>query len=117
MGDNLRRRQLRDEYEQRSPEAGVYALRNTKSGRVFIGSSADLRSVRNRFDFAQATGTPSALDVRLAADAREVGVSAFEFEILDRLTLTPDMSADQIAADLAELEALWRTKLADEDQY
>jgi hypothetical protein len=95
----------------------VYALRNTLNGRLLIGSSADLRSVRNRFEFAQATGSVSALDGRLAGEARAVGVAAFALDILDHLSVEPDATADQLAADLAELEALWRAKLADQPQY
>jgi hypothetical protein len=112
-----RRRELRTAYEQRTSEAGVYAVRNTISGRILIASSADLRSVRNRFEFAQATGSVGALDGRVASDARSVGVAAFELEILDRLSVEPDTPADQLAADLAELEALWRVNLADQPQY
>ena len=117
MSETDRRRELRTTYERRVTEAGVYALRNTLSGRLLIGSSADLGSVRNRFEFAQATGSVSALDGRLAGEARAVGVAAFALDILDRLSVEPDATADQLAADLAELEALWRAKLADQPQY
>src|SRR5450759_2413738 len=104
MSGAERRRELRTAYERRTPEAGVYALRNTLNDRMLICSSADLHSVRNRFEFAQATGSVGALDGRVASDARKVGVSAFELEILDRLSVEPDTPADQLAADLAELE-------------
>ncbi len=117
MSETNRRRELRTTYERLVPEAGVYALRNTLNGRLLIGSSADLRSVRNRFEFAQATGAIGALDGRLANEARALGVAAFALEILDRLSVEADASADQLAADLAELEALWRAKLADQPQY
>ena len=114
---DARRRELRDTYDQRPRAAGVYALRNSVTGRTFIASSADLTSVRNRFDFAQATNSVGALDTRVAADARTFGVASFEFEILDQLTVEPNVSADQLADDLTELEALWRSKLADTDLY
>lgn len=95
----------------------MYVVRNTLSGRILIASSADLRSVQNRFEFAHATGSVGALDGRVASDARKVGVAAFELEILDVLSVEPDTSADQLAADLTELEELWRVKLADQPQY
>jgi hypothetical protein len=112
-----RRRELRTSYEQRTPEAGIYALRNTDSGKILVCSSTDLRSVRNRFDFARSTGSVGALDGRVASDARKVGVAAFALEILDRLSVEPDMTPDQLSADLAELERLWKAKLADQPQY
>ena len=117
MSDTRGRNELRSAYESRATDAGVYGLRNTLSGRLLILSSADLRAVRNRFEFAQVTGSIGALDGRLASEARTVGVAAFALEVLDRLSVEPDTSADQLAADLAELEALWRAKLADQPQY
>ncbi len=117
MSDAGRRRELRAAYKRRTPDAGVYSLRNTANDRMLIGSSADLGSLQNRFDFAQATGSVSALDGRLVSDARTFGVAAFELEILDRLSVGSETSAEQLAADLAELEALWRAKLAEQPQY
>lgn len=71
-----RRRELRAQYEQRQPCAAVYALRNVVSGRMLVASTTDLDAIRNRLAFAWATGTPSALDGRLVADAREFGIDA-----------------------------------------
>jgi hypothetical protein len=107
-----RRRELRAEYEQRPSEAGVYALRNTATGRVLVAATRDLAAARNRLDFAKATQTPGALDHRVAADVRAFGVDAFAFEILDTLEITPAMTSDDVRADLGALEQLWREKLA-----
>ncbi|HLH25375.1 MAG TPA: hypothetical protein VK066_22890 [Chloroflexota bacterium] len=51
------------------------------------------------------------LDHRLVADARAVGMEAFHLEILETLAVTPEMTREQVQADLATLEALWREKL------
>lgn len=112
-----RRRELRAIYERQPREAGVYLLRNTVNGRVLIASSADLRSVRNRLEFGQATGSVGVLDLRLLADARAYGVAAFELEVLDTLAVPTDASRRQVLADLAELEVLWRERLGDVPQY
>ena len=112
MTSSQRRRQLRAEYEQRPSEAGVYVVRNTATGRALVASTTDLAAVRNRLEFAQATQTPGALDHRLAADVRTFGIAAFVLEVLDRLEITPAMTPDDVRADLAALEQLWREKLA-----
>ena len=117
MTSSERRRELRATYEQRSSEAGVYALRNAATGRVLVAATMDLAAARNRLDFAKATQTPGALDHRVAADVRAFGVDAFVFEILDRLEITPAMTPDRARADLAALEQLWREKLAANLQY
>jgi len=112
-----RRGELRGTYERRQAEAGVYLLRNSVTGRVLVGSSPDLRSMRNRLEFGQATNSPGVLDRRMVDDAREHGMAAFEFEVADVLETTPGMSEAEVAADLDQLAALWREKLADVPQY
>jgi len=108
-----RRRDLRAQYEQRPREAGVYALRNTVTGRILVASTPDLGSVRNRLAFARATNAPSALDGRLTAEVRAFGIEAFVLEVLDLLEVMPEMTQ----VDLQALEELWREKLADTPQY
>ena len=112
-----RRRELRETYAQRRPEAGVYLLRNSMSGRILVGSSPDLGSVRNRLEFGQATETSGVLDRRMAPDARAHGMRSVELEILDVLEVPDGTPPDDVAADLRELEALWREKLADIPHY
>ncbi|MFI5254607.1 MAG: GIY-YIG nuclease family protein [Candidatus Limnocylindrales bacterium] len=112
MNSRDRRRELRARFDQRRPQAGVYALRNTVSGRVLVASATDLDAVRARIEFARATQTPSALDLRLMADVREFGLDAFVFEVLDRLDAGPEASPEDLRADLLALEQLWREKLA-----
>ena len=110
--DADRRRELRAQYETRPAEAGVYALRNTATGQAFVAATTDLRSARNRLDFAKSTGMSGALDRRLLPEIRRHGLDVFEFEVLDQLEVKPEATADQVRADLAALEALWREKLA-----
>lgn len=117
MTSRERRRELRAAYAERRPDAGVYALRNTATGRVLLGSSTDLGAVRNRLAFGQATNSTGVLDRRLVADARTYGLDVFVCEVLDTLDVRPDMTAAQIRDDLQALEALWRERLADTLQY
>ncbi len=112
-----RRRELRAQFDQRQPRAGVYALRNAVTGRLLVASTTDLDAVRNRLEFARATGSPGALDGRLAADVRRYGIDVFVLEVLDTLTIAPGMTPDDIRADLAALEQLWREKQAADPQY
>jgi hypothetical protein len=117
MGGSERRRELRAQYEERAREAGVYLVRNTASGRVLVASSPDLASVRNRLEFGKATGSAGVVDRRLAPDARELGMGAFELEVLDHLEVAEGATAAEIGDDLKALEALWREKLAETPQY
>ena len=111
MMSQERRRELRDSYERAARRAGVYGIRNRATGRMLIASTRDLDSMRNRFDFGILTGSVSAMDGRLAADARQYGIIIFEFVELDELASAPDADQKQVDDDLAQLEELWRAKL------
>jgi len=108
--DKAQRKELMTRYRQSRPEAGVYRIVNEHSNRVLLGSSPNLPSVRSKRDFARSTNTPSALDQRLLADARALGVSVFRFEVLEVLEVAPEATDAQLADDLAALEALWRER-------
>jgi hypothetical protein len=115
--DGDRRRELRAAYDRRRTDAGIYVLRNTVTGRVFLGSAPDLAAVRNRLEFGQATGTSGVLDRRMAADARAHGMGSFELEVIDTIDVADGTPPGDVAADLKELEALWREKLGDVPRY
>jgi hypothetical protein len=108
--DKAQRKELMTRYRQSRPEAGVYRIVNEQSHRVFLSSSPNLPSVRGKLEFARSTNTPSALDHRLLADARALGVGVFRFEVLEVLEVAPDATDAQLAADLAALEDLWRER-------
>jgi hypothetical protein len=105
------RRRLRAAYETRPADAGVYAIRNRVTEWTFVRSSTNLTAIRNRFEFGRTMGTPNALDAKVAEQAREYGYDALEFEVVDRLEVTPAMSEREIADALRTLEELWREQL------
>ena len=111
MTDRARRRELTEEYRQNPPEAGIYQLVNTRTGRIFLGSAVNLPSVCSKLEFSQRTGTVSALDRKLWADLTEYGADAFTFEVLEVLDVSPNATPASIRDDLATLEVLWREKL------
>ena len=113
MTSRERRDELRGSYEQKPRVAAVYALRNKVNGKVLIGSTPDLVSLRNRLDFGKQTNSTGVLDRRLVADAKDHGVASFDLEVLDTLEADPTREAAQTARDLAALEELWREKSTD----
>jgi hypothetical protein len=111
--DRARRRELRARSLETPPGAGAYLIRNTATGRVLVGSTPNLESVRNKLEFGKSTGLASVLDHRLRGDADEFGIDAFSFEVLEVLDVTPDMTPADLRAELAVLEALCREELGD----
>jgi hypothetical protein len=111
VSERDRRRELRAQYENTRPEAGVYLIRNNRNGRAMLGSTSNLASLSNKLAFARATDMPGALDLRLRGAISEFGIDAFSLEVLDVLDTKPEMTSAQIRDDLATLEKLWREKL------
>lgn len=111
MTEKDRRRQLTAEYKQGRPEAGVYRIVNTATGRAFLGSALNLNSVRSKVEFARKTGGTGGLHHSLEADIRRLGIQVFALEILEVLDTRPKQTDAEVRDDLAALEALWREKL------
>ena len=111
MTDPARRRELREDHRQRQRVAAVYALRVADAPPI-VRSTTDLDALRNRLAFARATGTTSALDLRLRQAIERLGLDALELEVLDTLDTEPTATPISIATDLATLEELWRERLA-----
>jgi len=111
MTDPSRRKALRAQYEQTRPEAAVYRIVNNQNGRILLGSTPNLASVRNKLEFAKATSVYSVLGPRLTKDVAAFGIEAFSLDVLEVLETTPEMTPAQVLADLATLEELWREQL------
>ena len=111
MSDSTRRRELREQYRQHPPVAGIYAIRHRATGRVIVAAAVNLAGARNRFDFALATNTLGALDGQLGGDIRSHGADGLEFEVLETVRVEPGSPEDELRAELATLEGLWREQL------
>jgi len=111
MDDKARRKELRTRYKQAHTEAGVYCIVNTRVYKALLGSTPNLASIHNRLAFAKSIKSQVGLDYRLRADVAQFGIDAFAVEVLDVLPTKPEMTAAQIRAELATLEALWRESL------
>jgi hypothetical protein len=107
------RDELKRAYKESKPEMGVLVIRNTRTGRFDVRASVNLRGTMNRLNVEV---TPSTNPNRaLQDDWRALGREAFEVKVLDVLEPPADAPAGWDAkADLAELERMWRERLAAE---
>ena len=70
-------------YKERKIDAGIYAVRCTLSGEIWVGSAPDLRTIQNRLWFTLRQGSSSH---RALQDAWTThGAEAFTFEVVERL--------------------------------
>ena len=103
------RKALIREYKATRRPMGVFQVRNTLSGKVFLGSSLDLPSMLNRQRAQLHMGAHP--NRPLQTDWRAHGATVFVFEVLDTLTPSDEAGYDP-TADLRTLEAMWLAKVA-----
>jgi hypothetical protein len=94
-------------YKRRKSVAGIYAIRCTASGEIWVGQTLDLDKVWNRVGFTLRGGASPHRALQAAWTAH--GAEAFSFEALERLEDEPLEFARQ--SQLNEHTADWRVKL------
>ena len=106
--DNERKSELKAQYKEMVFEAGVFQIRNKVSGKVFIGSSKDIKAMFNRFRAQLDFNSCRIKD--LQDDWKTLGAEQFVFETLD--VLEPEKGEREVDSDeVAELEKLWLEKV------
>jgi hypothetical protein len=106
---NADRKAIKREYKDSYRPAGVFQLRNTTNGRVFVASSPNLPAMFNRLRLQLDAGNYVLLP-ELQRDWKELGADAFVFETLEELK-PPDGPGWDPSDDLAALEQLWLEQL------
>ena len=104
----MNRKELINKYKQAIQSMGIHQLRNTISGKIFLGSSKDLKGIINRNNFQLKNGLH--MNKTIQRDFSEVGDESFSFEILDHLKPREDMEGDY-TEELHMLEEMWLEKL------
>ena len=111
VGENMekaKRLKIKREYQQTSPEMGIYQIRNKANGRIYVGSSTNLEGMRNSRLFQLRMGK-IVFNRELQKDLNEFGAKNFTFSVLAVLD-KPSPGID-IERSLAELELHWLEKL------
>lgn len=112
--DKQQRREAAAAYKARLQQGGVFQIRNTGNGRILLRRTTDLRGSRNRFQFAQMTG--SCTDYALQAEWGRDG-SAFVFEVLEELEQKETQTEAEFKAAVEACYEHRQEKLADTPQY
>ncbi|MFO7609896.1 MAG: metalloregulator ArsR/SmtB family transcription factor [Candidatus Krumholzibacteriia bacterium] len=97
------RKQRVDLYKQAVRKAGIYGIRNLKSGRLLLGSALNLHGPLNRHRAQLGFGSHPCQ--ALQADWNELGPEAFSFEVF--ATVDPRLAGLERDAALKALEEEW----------
>ncbi len=103
------RREMIKEYKRTLQPMGIVQVKNIKTGRVYITSSANTTGTINsiRFQLKMGAFLPSPA---LVQDWKELGEQSFLIEVLDELKPVDDPDHDY-QDDLKTLETIWLEKL------
>lgn len=102
------KKELKKKYKQSLPPMGIYGIKNTANGKMFIGSSSNVKGKLNSIKFRLEIG--SYINKELQKDFTEYGGNNFIFETIDILEPKEDTGYDY-SEDLKTLEEMWLEKL------
>jgi hypothetical protein len=103
------RKELKRAYKEAPVEAGIWLIRNLKSGKILLGSALNLDSRLNRHQFALAMKKHECKE--LQADWDQAGVEQFSFERAEVLEKPTDNAYFDVPGELKRLETLWLQNL------
>ncbi|HEU0119639.1 MAG TPA: GIY-YIG nuclease family protein [Bryobacteraceae bacterium] len=96
------------EWKERKPAYGIYAVRCSATGEVWVGATRDLHAAPNGLFFTLRTGVHR--ELRLQQEWTRHGEPAFAFEVLE--TLKEDTAQLLIAGLLKERKLHWAAQLS-----
>ena len=84
------KKNLKEIYKNMVPPMGIFSLRNNQTGRVFLGSSLNLKNKYERIKLMLGMGNHN--NSELQKDWNNYGEESFTFEILETLEVKDDKS-------------------------
>lgn len=103
-----RRKELVRQYKDLKSAGGVYRITNTANGKVFVGSTPNLKTVA---DASVAIDRCAFRSAKLLEDLRQYGQEAFTVEVLEVLEEKDDFLFD-MSDEVKRMEKKWLQRLA-----
>ncbi len=104
--DKQRRKELREQFEQMKTYMGVYKITNTVNGKIFVGSSPNLKNRWTTIKWQLDMGMH--VNSELQKDWNELGQGAFIYEILEKKDADKAFDARW---ETKQMEKAWLEKL------
>ncbi|MBI4853466.1 MAG: GIY-YIG nuclease family protein [Acidobacteria bacterium] len=97
---------LKKDYQQQEIQMGIYQIRNTINGKIYIGSALNLQGIINSNRFQLKMGSHKSKS--LQEDWNKLSENAFVFEVLDEIK---PKETTNIKEELNEQLNLWLDNL------
>ena len=109
------RKELLRAFKAEREIGGVYAIRNTTTGRTLIQSTMTISKAKSLLDFSKLTG--SCVHPLLADDWKAFGPDAFTLEILETLERKDEETQKEFAEEIHALGGLWLERIPEGKRY
>jgi uroporphyrinogen-III synthase len=106
--DREMKAEIKRRYKQEVHPKGIYCVRCTKTGQVWVDSSNNLLSSENRLNFSLKTGMNFNKELRTALES--CGADVFEFDVLE--IFDQDLSTYELNKLLKERRIHWQAILS-----
>lgn len=115
MDTGKTKKELATEYKERKVIGGVYIIKNLQNNKILLEASFNLQGSKNRFEFAQKTG--SCVNKKLQQDWNKHGCMGFVFETLEELERKDTQTEEEFREDIELLKEMWMEKLEGKVYY
>lgn len=106
--DKDKRKALQNAYKNRSVVGGVYCVKCSGNGRIWLRSTTDMEGAKNRVLFSlKMKGAPEPSMLR---ECSEYGWESFSFAVIEELKKKEDQTDKEFADDIATLLEIWTEK-------
>lgn len=103
-----RRKELKLQYKMTERPKGIFQIRNTANGKIFVGGSPNLDKVYNKHELQLKVGSHP--NKALQADWKTFGPEKFVCEVLEELKPAEEPGRDD-RKELERMEERWLEKL------
>lgn len=112
---NLTKKEIISAYKEQKSVGGIYIIRNTRSGKLFLDATPNIVGIENRFEFSKKTKL--CFTIKLQKEWKPENSDDFTIEILEELEMGADQTKKSFKEDLEILKKMWQEKLAGECFY
>lgn len=106
--DKQSRKELKEQYKNRTRIGGVYCIKCNVNGEQWIRTTMDIQGSKNRFSFS--LSMDSYPEQCMETAWKKYGKSAFSFEVLEELQMSETQTEQEFLADINTLLEIWNEK-------